>query len=235
VRDGRFGPYIQLGEVANGTKPKRASIPKGTEPATLEFDTALKLLALPREIGTHPESGEPILAGIGRFGPYVKHQKDYASLEDGDDALTVGINRAVVLLAEKKARGGKGGFRRGRPAGKVLGEHPAGGEVTQHEGRYGPYVSYNKINATITSNYDPAAITLDEALVLIADRAEKIGAKPPKAKKAKAAKKKNGNGEHKKRKTKAAAEASAERGEPKKPAPKKRKQKSEPPAETDKA
>ena len=236
VRDGRFGPYIQLGEVANGTKPKRASIPKGTEPATLEFDTALKLLALPREIGTHPESGEPILAGIGRFGPYVKHQKDYASLEDGDDALTVGINRAVVLLAEKKARGGKGGFRRGRPAGKVLGQHPAGGEVTQHEGRYGPYVSYNKINATITSNFDPAAITLDEALVLIADRAEKIGAKPPKPKKAKAAKK-NGNGEHKKRRAKAAAEPEigAEGGEPKKPAPKKRKHKSEPPAETNKA
>ncbi len=140
LRDGRFGPYVQLGEAENGEKPKRASIPKGTDPATLDFETALKLLALPREIGTHPESGEPIVAGIGRFGPYVKHQKDYANLEDGDDVLTVGINRAVTLLAEKKARGGKGG-RRGRPAGKVLGQHPAGGAVTQHDGRYGPYVS----------------------------------------------------------------------------------------------
>src|SRR5690606_8983774 len=100
VKSGRFGPYIQLGEGADGEKPKRASIPKGSSPSDIELDEALGLLSLPRVVGKHPETGEPIKAGIGRFGPYVQHEKTYASLEAGDDVLTIGLNRAVTLIAE---------------------------------------------------------------------------------------------------------------------------------------
>jgi DNA topoisomerase-1 len=137
------------------------------------------------------------VAGIGRFGPYVKHQTTYASLEPGDEVLTIGLNRAVTLIAEKMARGpGRG--RRGKPAGRALGEHPTlGGPVTAHDGRYGPYVSHNKINATLPSTADPATVSLEEAVELIAAREGKGGkkakaaAKPKKEKKAKAV---NGDG-----------------------------------------
>src|SRR6202035_3924202 len=95
VRTGRFGPYIQLGEAANGEKPKRASLPKGTSPEDVDLDRALALLSLPREVGKHPEDGEPIVAGIGRFGPYVQHGKTFATLGSVDDVLTVGLNRGV--------------------------------------------------------------------------------------------------------------------------------------------
>ncbi len=111
VRDGRFGPYVQLGE---GEKPKRASLAKGMTVKSVDLEQALALLALPREVGRHPESGEPILAGIGRYGPYVQHGKTYANLEGVDDVFTVGINRAVDLIATKEAGGGK---RFGRGAG----------------------------------------------------------------------------------------------------------------------
>jgi DNA topoisomerase-1 len=191
-RDGRFGPYVQLGENGEtgkkdkkGEKPKRAGLPKDTEPASVDLEQALKLLALPREVGLHPETREPIMAGIGRFGTYVKHKNSYANLEPGDDVLVIGLNRAMTLLAEKAARGpGRG---RGRPTGRPLGDHPTfGGPVTQHEGRFGPYVSHGKVNATIPVTSDPANVTLEEAVELIAARAERIGAKPPK--KAKTAK-----------------------------------------------
>jgi len=171
LRGGRFGPYVQLGEGKDGEKPKRAGLPKGTELDSVDLDFALGLLSLPREVGRHPESGEPILAGVGRYGPYVKHESTYANLDDEDDVMHVGLNRAVTLLAEKIARGAKG--RRGKPRGKVLGEHPGGGPVTQHEGRYGPYVSHNKVNATIPSEMDPAGITLEQAIALIDARAKK--------------------------------------------------------------
>jgi DNA topoisomerase-1 len=189
-RDGRFGPYVQLGENSEtgkkdkkDEKPKRAGLPKDTEPASVDLEQALKLLALPREIGPHPETHEPIMAGIGRFGTYVKHKNQYANLEPGDDVLVIGLNRAVTLLAEKAARGpGRG---RGRPSGRPLGDHPTfGGPVTQHEGRFGPYVSHGKVNATIPVTSDPANVTLDEAVELIAARAEKLGTKPPKKLKA---------------------------------------------------
>ncbi|HRF09514.1 MAG TPA: type I DNA topoisomerase [Xanthobacteraceae bacterium] len=204
VRSGRFGPYIQLGEAEDtGTKtktgkpvlskPKRASIPKNFDAHELDFDTALSLLTLPREVGKHPESGEPIVAGYGRFGPYVKHQDTYASLTDGDEVLTVGLNRAVTLIAEKVARGPGRGRR--KAAGRVLGEHPTlGGPVTAHDGRYGPYVSHNKVNATLPSTSDPATITLEEAVALIGERAGKGGGKKAATPK-KAAKKANGSGE----------------------------------------
>jgi len=185
LRGGRFGPYVQLGpKEGSEEKPKRAGLPKNAELEAVDLDYALALLSLPREIGNHPETGQPILAGIGRYGSYIKHETSYANLEEGDEVLTIGINRAVTLLAEKAARGGKG--RRGMPKGKILGEHPElGGPVTQHDGRFGPYVSHNKVNATLPSTSDPANVSLDEAVALIAERAAKAGnGKAPKKKKA---------------------------------------------------
>jgi DNA topoisomerase-1 len=128
-----------------------------------------------------PEDGEPILAGIGRFGSYVKHGKTYANLEDGDDVLTIGLNRAVTLVAEKKANPAKG-RRFGADPGKVLGEHPdQGGPVVVKNGRYGPYVSHNGTNATITGDKTPETITLTEAIVLLDARADQLGSQPRRA------------------------------------------------------
>jgi len=230
LRGGRFGPYVQLGEQKDkdDEKPKRAGLPKGTELDSVDLKYALSLLSLPREVGKHPESGEPILAGIGRYGSYIKHQTSYANLEDGDDVLTIGINRAVTLLAEKAARGGKG--RRGPPAGKILGEHPEfGGPVTLREGRFGPYVTHNKVNATIPNTSDPEDVTLDQAVALIADRIAKTGGQPPKKKAA-----------AKKSKSKAKAETESPEAAPKekkkktpaKPSKKKKAAASEKTAET---
>jgi len=230
LRGGRFGPYVQLGEQKDkdDEKPKRAGLPKGTELDSVDLKYALSLLSLPREVGKHPESGEPILAGIGRYGSYIKHQTSYANLEEGDDVLTIGINRAVTLLAEKAARGGKG--RRGPPAGKILGEHPEfGGPVTLREGRFGPYVTHNKVNATIPNTSDPEDVTLDQAVALIADRIAKTGGQPPKKKAA-----------AKKSKSKAKAETESPEAAPKekkkktpaKPSKKKKAAASEKTAET---
>jgi DNA topoisomerase-1 len=175
LRTGRFGPYVQLGE--NGKeKPKRASIPKGTDPESLELDAALALLSLPREIGLHPETGKPILAGFGRFGPYVQHDGKYASLGAPTEVFEVGINRAVSLLAEKAA----GRVRRGASVIKALGEHPElGGEIEVLSGRYGPYVKHGKVNATVPKDHDPEQVTLAEAVELIAERSAKEPAKKP--------------------------------------------------------
>ncbi|MGC2822989.1 MAG: type I DNA topoisomerase [Pseudolabrys sp.] len=193
LRGGRFGPYLQLGEQIKPPKPKkgekkqkvekpkRASVPKGILPDDIDLERALGLLALPREVGLSPEDGEPIIAGIGRFGAYVKHGKTYANLEDGDDVVTIGLNRAVTLIAEKKANPSKG-RRFGTDPGKVLGEHPdKGGPVVVKNGRYGPYVSHNGINATITGDKTPETITLTEAIVLLDARAEQLGSQPRRA------------------------------------------------------
>ena len=173
VRDGRFGPYIQLGE---GEKPKRSSLPKGVTPAGIDLDTALSLLSLPRPVAKHPTSGEPILAGIGRYGPYVQHGKTYANLDTDDDVLTIGANRAIdLVVAKEEGRGGRRGGAGGVPPGRVLGDHPDGGAVTVRAGRFGPYVNAGKVNATLPKGTDPEALTLDEALRLIAARAEQTG------------------------------------------------------------
>src|SRR5256714_5167819 len=178
LKSGRFGPYLQLGEGSKEEKPKRAGIPKGWALEDIDLDKALKLLSLPREVGKNPETGEPIMAGIGRFGPYVQHQKTYASLEPGDDVLNIGLNRAVTLIAEKIANPGKG-RRFGGDPGRSLGEHPQrGGPILVKKGRYGPYVTNSGINATIPDNIVPDEITLDQAAGLIEARAEKTGAKP---------------------------------------------------------
>ena len=190
LRGGRFGPYLQLGEQAKAVKPpkgekavkppkpKRASLPKGVAPEDIDLEKALALLALPREIGLSPEDGEPILAGVGRFGPYVKHGKVYASLEDGDNVLTVGLNRAMHLIADKIANPKKG-RRFGADPGKTLGEHPdKGGSIVVKNGRYGPYVSHNSVNATLTGDKTPETVTLDEAIVLLDARAAMMGNSP---------------------------------------------------------
>jgi DNA topoisomerase-1 len=171
LRSGRFGPYLQLGEAVDGEKPKRSGIPKGLSPDDIDLQRALGLLSLPREIGKHPEDGEPIMAGIGRFGPYVQHGKTYANIDGGEDILNVGLNRAVTLIAEKKANPGKG-RRFGSDPGRPLGEHPdKGGPVVVKKGRYGPYVSHDGINATLTSDMTPETVTLEQALPLLDARA----------------------------------------------------------------
>jgi DNA topoisomerase-1 len=171
LRSGRFGPYIQLGEAVNGEKPKRSGIPKGLSPDDIDLQRALGLLSLPREIGKHPEDGEPILAGVGRFGPYVQHGKTYANIEAGDDVLTIGLNRAVTLIAEKKANPGRG-RRFGADPGRPLGDHPdKGGPVVVKKGRYGPYVSHDGVNATLPSDIAPETVTLEQALPLLDARA----------------------------------------------------------------
>ncbi len=190
LRAGRFGPYLQLGEGSDGEKPKRASIPKGQQPSDIDLERALALLSLPRQVGAHPETGEPIMAGIGRFGPYVQHQKTYASLEAGDDVLNIGLNRAVTLIAEKALKGGRG-RRGGGDPGRSLGDHPNGGAVVVKNGRYGAYVSHDGVNATLPRDKTPDAITLAEALALIEERIAKGGGKRPARKAAKAAKPKS--------------------------------------------
>ncbi len=165
-KQGRFGPYVQLGDDDSDEKPKRVSIPKGMDPASVDLELALQLLSLPREVGRHPETGEPILANIGRYGPYVQHGRTYANLPSVEDVFTIGINRAVDLIAQKEARGTKQVI-------KELGEHPEGGEIQVLSGRYGPYVKWKRVNATIPKDIAPEDITLEQALELIAARQAK--------------------------------------------------------------
>ena len=176
VRSGRFGPYVQLGE---DKKPKRAGLPKGTDPSAVDLPLAVKLLSLPREVGAHPEDGKMITANFGRFGPYVAHDGKYASLESPEDVFEIGLNHAVTVLAEKKA---KGGGRRGPQALKELGQDGDGNTIKVLKGRYGPYVSDGDINATIPESHDPMEVTLEQALALIAERAAKGGGKKKKKK-----------------------------------------------------
>ncbi len=215
-RVGPYGAYVQLGPLPSAEpppapeepmaedgkkkkkrakkkddapKPKRVSLPKGIDPNLIDLDTAVRLLELPRDIGKHPESGEMISAGIGRFGAYLKVGPQYKSLSADDDVLTIGLNRAVVVLAEPS----KGGFGRGgKPAaGKALGEHPEDSKpITLNSGRFGPYVKWGKVMATVTKSYDAENLTLKDALEIIAAKVAKgpspnaKGKKPAKAAKA---------------------------------------------------
>lgn len=178
LRSGRFGPYIQRGD---GKEAKRSSLPKGWTPASIDHEKALALLALPRDVGQHPESGKMISAGLGRYGPFVLHDGAYANLESIEDVFSIGLNRAVTVIAEKQAKG-KGGRGGGTPAAlKDLGEHPAGGgNITVRDGKYGPYVNFGKVNATLPKGKDPATVTVEDALALIAEKEAKGGgAKKP--------------------------------------------------------
>ncbi|TCM84458.1 type I DNA topoisomerase [Rhodovulum steppense] len=182
LRNGRFGPYVQKGEpTEDQPKPPRASLPKGWAPEAMDLDKALMLLSLPRPIGPHPEDGEPVEASIGRYGPYVRHGKTYANLPEVDEVFTIGMNRAVEVLAQKKSRG------RGATAAaplRELGEHPEqGGPVNVMAGRYGPYIKWAKVNATLPKGMEPEDVTLDLAVQIIAEKAAKPGGKKPAAKK----------------------------------------------------
>ena len=197
VFKGRFGPYVQRGAVTEEIKkPPRQSIPKDWEPEELELERAVMLLSLPREIGPHPEDGVMVWANIGRYGPYLKHAASTsdrggtnANLEGIDEVFTVGMNRAVQLLAEKVAiRGGRGG--RLQTAARIGRTPDSGGPVNVMKGKYGPYVKWEKINATIPDTIEPEDITMDQAVILIDERAEKSGKKKPAAKKKAAPKKK---------------------------------------------
>ena len=174
LRTGRFGPYLQLGEGAEGEKPKRSSIPKGVDAGSVDLEFALKLLSLPREVGMHPETGKQITAGLGRYGPFILHDGTYANVESIEDVFSVGLNRAVTLLAEKAA-GAKSRFQRAKPTVlKDLGEHPdGGGKIEVLSGRYGPYVKHGDVNATLPNGKEPTALTVAEAVELIAARAAK--------------------------------------------------------------
>ena len=176
LKIGRFGPYV---ECKHGEELKRAGLPKSWSPSEMNLEKALALLSLPREVGIHPETGKPIMASIGRYGPYVSHDGQYANLETPEEVFDIGINRAVTVLAEKQARGGA---RRGSTPKAIasLGQHPDGGDVTVRDGRYGPYVNWGKINATLPKGKDPASVTLEEALELISQKA----ASPKKGRKA---------------------------------------------------
>jgi DNA topoisomerase I len=175
LRSGRFGPYVQLGE---GAKPKRAGIPKGTEVENVDFELALKLLSLPRDVGIHPETGKMITANFGRFGPYVAHDGKYASLDTPEEVFTVGLNRAVTVIAEKKANPRN---RRGSEPLKELGNDASGTAIKLMKGRFGPYVTDGTTNATVQNSDDPTSITLEQAIALLADRAAKGGGKKKKA------------------------------------------------------
>ncbi len=195
VRSGRFGPYLQIGEtVKDGEKPKRAGLPKGVAPDEIDFEAALKLLSLPREVGRHPEDGEPIRAGIGRYGPYVQHNKTYANLDLPEEVFTVGLNRAVTLIAEKIAKGPRRRF--GADPGRALGDHPTrGGPIVAKKGRYGPYVSHDGVNATLPADKTPETVTLEEAVVLIDARADR-GAPAPHARPRKTKRPSSGTARH---------------------------------------
>ena len=216
IRSGRFGAYLQMGEpppkpekkpkkgkakekvdgakengAAAASAPsgpfKRAGIPAGVELTAVDLDMALRLLSLPRAIGVHPESGQPITAALGRFGPYVKHEGTYANLANWEDLFSVGINHAVTLIADKVAGRAK---RFGQGAAKQvlvdLGEHPEGGKIEVLNGKYGPYISHNKVNANVPKGREPTTVTMSEAIALLAERIEKGGGK--KARKAPAKK-----------------------------------------------
>ncbi len=184
LRDGRFGPYIQLGE---GEKPKRSSLPKGMSPASVTLEKALALLSLPREVARHPESGEPILVGIGRYGPYVQHGRTYANIDKDDDVLELGANRAIDLIVAKENGGGRGGRTAATP-GRALGDHPDGGALEVKAGKYGPYVAWGKIFATLPKTQSPDALTLEQAIELVNAKAATKGGAKGKAKAAGAAK-----------------------------------------------
>lgn len=179
LRTGRFGPYVQRGE---GKEAKRASLPKGWTPDTIDYEKALALLSLPRDVGQHPETGKMITASIGRYGPYVSHDGTFANLESADEVFSVGINRAVAALADKQSKGpGRG---RAAPAAlATLGDHPDGGAITVRDGRYGPYVNWGKVNATLPKGKDPASVTFEEALALITEKAANTKTKKAPARK----------------------------------------------------
>ncbi|MDE4060588.1 MAG: type I DNA topoisomerase [Pseudophaeobacter sp. bin_em_oilr2.035] len=196
LKSGRFGPYVQRGEATpENKKPPRSSLPKqgrdylpGWGPNEITLEQAVTLLTLPRQIGEHPDGGM-IASNLGRFGPYIMHQRPdeekpvYVNLKETLDVFEIGMNRAVEMLAEKRANPGRGRRAAAKPL-KELGEHPeSGGAISIMDGRYGPYVKWEKVNATLPKDVEPKDVTVEMAVQLIADKAGKTKKKAP-AKKA---------------------------------------------------
>ncbi len=238
VFKGRFGPYVQRGPVTEeNKKPPRQSIPKDWAAEEVTLEQAVMLLSLPRQIGPHPEDGVMVWSNIGRYGPYIKHAESTsdrggtnANLESIDEVFTVGMNRAVQLLAEKVAsRGGRG--KAAKPI-REMGEHPdMGGAVNVMEGKYGPYVKWEKVNATIPKEIEPADLTMERAVELIEEKLAKSPAKRKAATKKKAPAKKPAAKKPAAKKTTAkkpaAKKAPAKKAATKKPAAKKAEAKSD--------
>jgi DNA topoisomerase-1 len=173
---GPFGPYLQLGEMEGDKKPKRVSVPKNILPDHVNLEIAEKLLALPRDLGPHPEGGKKVHANIGRFGPYVSHDGQFKSIPKAENVFDITLERAVALLKEPKQAGGRGAL-------KVLGKHPEDGQaVSLYAGKYGPYVKHGKVNATLPDEKMITTVTLEEALELLAAKSKKGGKAPAKAK-----------------------------------------------------
>jgi len=172
LKEGPYGPYVQLGDGEEGSKPKRVSLPKNLAPGDVTLPIAVELLGLPRTLGDHPETGKSVRAGIGRYGPYVVHDGTFASLRKEDDVLRVDLDRGLELLAAKAARGSRG--RSTANVLKELGEHPETGDpVNVLDGRYGPYVKHGRDNASLPKGTEPATVTLEQALGLLAEKAAK--------------------------------------------------------------
>jgi DNA topoisomerase-1 len=188
ARTGRFGAYVQLGETPEDRteKPRRASLGRDYTEETITLDAALRLLSLPRELGKG-DDGEPILANLGRFGPYVKQGTEFRSLKESDDVYTISFERAKELLAQPKKS-----MRRARQAPKELknlGKHPeSGAEVKILDGRYGPYVTDGETNASVPKGTQVEAVTMAAAVELLNARAGMGGKKAKKVAKAKAVK-----------------------------------------------
>lgn len=227
VRKGPFGLYIQLGDDEDPEKPRRVSLPKSLSPMEIDLETALKLLALPREIGRHPETGNKVVAGLGRFGPYVRHGGTYKSIPDDEDVLTIGMNRAMQLLAEAKERPGAEPLR-------VIGEHPRDREaVGVYKGRYGPYVKHGKTMASLPKGEEVDSITMDRAVELLDAKAAKGGGKGKAAAKGKAKAPAKGKAAAKTKANGKAKAESAERGAPAQPAASKPTRRTAPKADQD--
>ncbi len=181
VAVGRYGPYVQLGEKTEANKkPKSASLPKGVTPEEATLELAVGLLSLPRKLGVHPETGRPVRAGRGPYGAYIVHElgkdpetgkvkKDYRSLKGDDDVLTVGLERAVELLAQPKRGRGRG---QAKTPLRELGAHPESGEaINIYEGPYGTYINQGKVNASLPEGYTVENITLEKALAALDEKA----------------------------------------------------------------
>jgi DNA topoisomerase-1 len=200
LRKGPYGFYLQRGELVgegdDQVKPKRTALPKDNAPGDVDLELALALLSLPRRIGHHPETNQVIAAGIGRFGPYIRHDQNYVSLKGDDDVLTIGLNRAVTLIADAPKK----------DPPKEVGKHPDDGKViTIRTGRYGPYLQHGTLRAAIPKDKNEDDITVEIALELLAAKAKKSpqkkGAKKAKKKTAKKAKKKTTKKKATKKKT----------------------------------
>ena len=169
VKTGRYGPYVQLGDSRGRTKPRWVGLPKGMEPSEVTLDFALRLVSLPRTLGKDPESGEPVEAGLGRYGPFVRRAREYRNLPAFDRVFTVTLDEALTLLAQKKPT-----RRAARTVLKEVGAHPESGAPIQLiEGRYGPYVTDGSVNASIPRGADPNATTLEQAVELLAEAAQR--------------------------------------------------------------